>query len=56
MGSLAAIDEVTMVCAPDLMTLAADGDDTQLRDLQGKMIAHCENAATGWRSSTRRPA
>jgi phage tail sheath protein FI len=41
MGGLAAIDEVTMVCMPDLMTL---GDDTQVRDLQGKMIAHCENA------------
>lgn len=41
LGSLAAIDEVTMVVVPDLMTL---GDDTQVRDLQGKMIAHCENA------------
>ena len=40
-GGLSAIDEVTMVCVPDLMTL---GDDTQVRDLQGKMIAHCENA------------
>ena len=44
MGSLAAIDEVTMVCAPDLMMLAADGDDAQMRDVQGKMIAHCESA------------
>jgi hypothetical protein len=42
MGSLSAIDEVTMVCCPDLMTLAADGGDTQVRDVQGKMIAHCE--------------
>jgi phage tail sheath protein FI len=41
LGGLAPIDEVTMVCMPDLMTL---GDDTQVRDLQGKMIAHCENA------------
>jgi phage tail sheath protein FI len=41
MGSLAAVDEVTMVIMPDVMTL---GDDTQMRDLQGKMIAHCENA------------
>jgi phage tail sheath protein FI len=40
-GGLAAIDEVTMVVVPDLMTL---GDDTQVRDLQGKIIAHCENA------------
>jgi Bacteriophage tail sheath protein len=43
MGSLAAIDEVTMVICPDLMTFAKNGDDTALRDLQGKMIAHCEN-------------
>ena len=44
MGGLAAVDEVTMVCMPDLMTLSSNGDDAQLRDLQGKMIAHCENA------------
>ncbi|MDX6555012.1 MAG: uncharacterized protein QOD86_1207 [Miltoncostaeaceae bacterium] len=44
MGGLAAVDEVTMVCMPDLMTLASNGDDAQLRDLQGKMIAHCEGA------------
>jgi phage tail sheath protein FI len=43
MGSLAAVDEVTMLVMPDLMTLAGNGDDVQLRDLQGKMIAHCEN-------------
>ncbi|HXB63725.1 MAG TPA: phage tail sheath subtilisin-like domain-containing protein [Solirubrobacteraceae bacterium] len=44
MGGLAAVDEVTMVCMPDLMTLASNGADAQLRDQQGKMIAHCENA------------
>jgi phage tail sheath protein FI len=44
MGGLAAVDEVTMVCMPDAMTLSANGDDVQLRDLQGKMIAHCEGA------------
>jgi phage tail sheath protein FI len=44
MGGLAAVDEITMVCMPDLMTLAANGSDVHLRDLQGKMIAHCENA------------
>jgi phage tail sheath protein FI len=44
MGGLAAVDEVTMVCMPDIMTLADGGDDAQLRDLQGKMIAHCEMA------------
>ena len=43
MGGLAAVDEVTMVVMPDMMTLAKNGDDVQLRDLQGKMIAHCEN-------------
>jgi Bacteriophage tail sheath protein len=42
-GGLAAIDEITMVAVPDLMTLASNGDDVHLRDLQGKMIAHCEN-------------
>jgi phage tail sheath protein FI len=44
MGGLAAVDEITMVCMPDLMTLSSNGGDAQLRDLQGKMIAHCENA------------
>ena len=44
MGGLAAVDEVTMLVMPDVMTLANNGDDAQLRDLQGKMIAHCENA------------
>ena len=34
-----------MVCVPDLMALQSNGDDVaQLRDLQGKMIAHCEAA------------
>src|SRR3954468_15808391 len=45
MGGLAAVDEITMVAMPDIMTLAGDdGDDAQVRDLQGKMIAHCEGA------------
>jgi phage tail sheath protein FI len=44
MGGLAAVDEITMVCMPDVMTLGSNGDDAQLRDLQGKMIAHCEGA------------
>src|SRR4051812_8083397 len=42
MGGLAAVDEVTMVCMPDLMVLKQNGDDTALRDVQGKIIAHCE--------------
>src|ERR1700754_4335393 len=44
MGGLAAVDEITMVVMPDIMGLAGDdGDDVQVRDLQGKMITHCEN-------------
>ncbi len=44
MGGIAAVDEVTMLCVPDLTNISEDGDDTLLRDLQGKMIAACENA------------
>src|SRR5688572_24272078 len=44
MGGLAAVDEITMVVMPDAMSLNGNGDDVALRDLQGKMIAHCENA------------
>ena len=43
MGGFAAVDEVTMVVMPDLMALKRNGDDAGLRDVQGKMIAHCEN-------------
>ena len=42
-GALAGVDEITMVCVPDLMALV-NGDDTRLRDQQGKLIAHCELA------------
>jgi phage tail sheath protein FI len=41
MGGLAAIDELTMVVMPDIVRLA---DDLQVRDLQSKLIAHCEAA------------
>jgi hypothetical protein len=41
LGGLAAIEGITMVCVPDLMSIAAD-DDFALRDAQGKMIQHCE--------------
>jgi phage tail sheath protein FI len=44
LGALAAIDEVTMVCMPDAMTLVGDGDGAELTALQGQVIAHCENA------------
>jgi hypothetical protein len=44
MGSFAAVDQITMVCIPDLMSMSKNGDDgAHLRDLQGKLIAHCEN-------------
>jgi hypothetical protein len=43
-GGLAAVDEVTMVCVPDAMAFAQNGDDTALRALQSKIIAHCELA------------
>ncbi len=42
MGGIAPLDEVTMIVMPDIMTL--NGDGKQMRDLQGKMIAHCEIA------------
>ena len=41
MGGLAPVDEITMVLMPDIMNL--NGDGAHLRDLQGEMIAHCEN-------------
>jgi Bacteriophage tail sheath protein len=40
MGSANALDEVTMLVMPDIVNL--DGDGAQMRDLQGKMIAHAE--------------
>jgi len=43
-GSLAAIDEVTMVCAPDVMMFANNGSAHAIRDLQAKLVAHCEGA------------
>jgi phage tail sheath protein FI len=42
MGGFAPVDEITMILMPDIMNL--NGDGAQMRDLQGKMIAHCENA------------
>jgi phage tail sheath protein FI len=40
MGSASALDEVTMLIMPDVVNL--NGDGAQMRDLQGKMIAHAE--------------
>jgi len=45
LGGLAAVDEITMVVAPDIVKLLGDdGDDTSFRDLQGKLIAHAEGS------------
>jgi phage tail sheath protein FI len=45
LGGLAAVDEITMLVAPDIVNLIGDdGDDTSFRDLQGKMIAHAEGS------------
>jgi uncharacterized protein len=44
LGGLAAVDEITMLCIPDLATIAQSGDDTMFRDIQGKMLAHAEAA------------
>ncbi|HEY3766722.1 MAG TPA: phage tail sheath subtilisin-like domain-containing protein [Gaiellales bacterium] len=44
LGGLAAVDEITMLCIPDLVTIAQSGDDTMFRDIQGKMLAHAEGA------------
>jgi phage tail sheath protein FI len=40
MGNASALDEVTMLVMPDVVSL--NGDGAQMRDLQGKMIAHAE--------------
>jgi phage tail sheath protein FI len=44
MGGLAAVDEITMVAVPDIWALAENGNGKVVKDLQGKLIAHCENA------------
>lgn len=45
LGGLAAVDEITMVVAPDIVKLLGDdGDDAAFRDLQGKLIAHAEGS------------
>jgi phage tail sheath protein FI len=40
MGNASALDEVTMLIMPDIVSL--NGDGAEMRDLQGKMIAHAE--------------
>jgi phage tail sheath protein FI len=39
LGSVAGMQEVSIVVMPDLWAL---GDDAAVRDLQGKLLAHCE--------------
>jgi hypothetical protein len=41
-GGLVALDEISIVVAPDLVNLISNGDDRLLRDAQDKMISHCE--------------
>ena len=41
LGSLAAVDNVQIVCVPDLVAIAGD-DDFHLREAQGQVIEHCE--------------
>jgi phage tail sheath protein FI len=43
-GGLAAVDEITMVCVPDIWAISENGNGAGVKDLQGKLIAHCENA------------
>ena len=40
LDGLGAVDEVTMVCVPDIMVLPED----QRADIQNKMVAHCETS------------
>jgi phage tail sheath protein FI len=44
-GGLEAIEEITMVCVPDLMSALQKGmiNEEQLRVVQGAVIAHCES-------------
>jgi hypothetical protein len=41
---LSAIDEITIVCCPDLVAIAQERNGASLRDQQGALIAHCEAA------------
>ncbi len=43
-GGLAAVDEITMIAVPDLWTISQNGNGKVVKDLQGKLIAHCETA------------
>jgi phage tail sheath protein FI len=44
-GGLEAIDEITMVCVPDLMSAVAKGmiNEEQMRAVQTAIIGHCES-------------
>jgi phage tail sheath protein FI len=44
MERLSAIDEITILCCPDIMALARERNGASLRDQQGALIAHCEAA------------
>jgi phage tail sheath protein FI len=44
LGALAAIDEVTTVCVPDVMALVQEGEHPQPGDEEAALIEHCEAA------------
>jgi phage tail sheath protein FI len=45
-AGLAAVDDVTMVCVPDIMSIEGDEEEKekQVKDLQSKLVQHAENA------------
>jgi phage tail sheath protein FI len=43
-GGLAAIDEITMIAIPDIWAIAENGNGKLVKEVQEKLIAHCENA------------
>ena len=60
LGGVTAVEEVTMVCVPDLMAMlnGANGDitkkETIVRAVQSKIVEGCENVGQRWRSSMSR--
>jgi hypothetical protein len=44
LGGLAAIEDISIVCVPDLVGIAA-GNEELLKNIQNKVIAHCEAMA-----------
>lgn len=44
LGGLAAIEDISILCIPDLVAIAAGNEDL-LKDIQNKVIVHCETMA-----------